>query len=184
VSFVHNHHCKPIWTERGTLIDLSYANGKHSCSGPTSCQSFFSGLRMTDDTAMVLVSKTALAARRQKGWRTRLLCRDCEQFLNDRYEKPMKAMWVDSNILPPHPVGSAVRVAGWRSRSLGRRLQPFSATISKLQPAPMRLGRLFISSVFGGLLDLHAAAARASSCRSTPRRQRRAAAFPHPSTNQ
>jgi hypothetical protein len=61
---------------------------------------------------MVQLSQTALATRKQKGWHTKLLCSECEQFLNERYEKPMKAMWVDSEILPTNPRGGAVHVTG------------------------------------------------------------------------
>lgn len=37
----------------------------------------------------------------QKGFREPLLCHTCEQLLNDRYEKPMKAAWFDNPKLPP-----------------------------------------------------------------------------------
>jgi len=46
---------------------------------------------------LVAVHRTAKRWRfLQKGFRERLLCFDCEQFLNDRYEKPLKAEWLDS----------------------------------------------------------------------------------------
>ena len=37
----------------------------------------------------------------QKGLREPLLCRDCEQFLNDRYEKWFKELWFDEPPLAP-----------------------------------------------------------------------------------
>lgn len=36
----------------------------------------------------------------QKGLRQPLLCNDCEQFLNDNYEKPFKHYWMDQHPLP------------------------------------------------------------------------------------
>ena len=36
----------------------------------------------------------------QKGLREKLLCDDCEQFLNDNYEKYFKEYWFDKNPLP------------------------------------------------------------------------------------
>ena len=36
----------------------------------------------------------------QKGHRERLLCGDCEDFLNERYEKYVKKLWFDERILP------------------------------------------------------------------------------------
>lgn len=36
----------------------------------------------------------------QKGLRDRLLCDACEQFLNDRYEKPFYAQWQEGRLLP------------------------------------------------------------------------------------
>lgn len=36
----------------------------------------------------------------QKGLREKLLCDDCEQFLNDNYEKKFKEYWFDKNPLP------------------------------------------------------------------------------------
>lgn len=36
----------------------------------------------------------------QKGFREPMLCRACEQFLNDHYEKPVKAVWYDGGALP------------------------------------------------------------------------------------
>jgi hypothetical protein len=36
----------------------------------------------------------------QKGLREKLLCDDCEQFLNERYEKKFKEYWFDKNPLP------------------------------------------------------------------------------------
>lgn len=36
----------------------------------------------------------------QKGLREKLLCFECEQFLNDRFEKPFLAMWRDGNMRP------------------------------------------------------------------------------------
>lgn len=37
----------------------------------------------------------------QKGLREKMLCRDCEQFLNDAYEKPFKELWFDRRLLKP-----------------------------------------------------------------------------------
>ena len=37
----------------------------------------------------------------QKGLREPLLCRDCEQFLNDRYERWFKELWFDQRPLAP-----------------------------------------------------------------------------------
>ncbi len=37
----------------------------------------------------------------QKGLREKMLCRACEQFLNDAYEKPFKALWFDKKVLAP-----------------------------------------------------------------------------------
>lgn len=37
----------------------------------------------------------------QKGLREKMLCRDCEQFLNDAYEKPFKELWFDRRVLEP-----------------------------------------------------------------------------------
>lgn len=36
----------------------------------------------------------------QKGLREELLCHDCEQLLNDRYEKPVKTLWYDHVPVP------------------------------------------------------------------------------------
>lgn len=36
----------------------------------------------------------------QKGIREKLLCHDCEQFLNDKYEKNFKKLWFDEKKLP------------------------------------------------------------------------------------
>ncbi len=36
----------------------------------------------------------------QKGLREKLLCDDCEQFINDNYEKKFKEYWFDQNNLP------------------------------------------------------------------------------------
>lgn len=36
---------------------------------------------------------------KQKGLREYLLCIECEQFINDEYEKPFKALWVDNDAL-------------------------------------------------------------------------------------
>ena len=36
----------------------------------------------------------------QKGLREKLLCHDCEQLLNNRYEKYFKRLWFDENPLP------------------------------------------------------------------------------------
>jgi hypothetical protein len=36
----------------------------------------------------------------QKGIREKLLCDDCEQLLNDRYEKYFKKLWFDDKVLP------------------------------------------------------------------------------------
>lgn len=36
----------------------------------------------------------------QKGIREKLLCHDCEQLLNDRYEKYFKKLWFDDKVLP------------------------------------------------------------------------------------
>src|SRR5574337_198522 len=36
----------------------------------------------------------------QKGLRERLLCSECEQLLNNRYEKYFKALWFDQGALP------------------------------------------------------------------------------------
>jgi hypothetical protein len=38
----------------------------------------------------------------QKGLRERLLCDECEQLLNDRYEKPVKTFWCDHAPVPDH----------------------------------------------------------------------------------
>ena len=37
----------------------------------------------------------------QKGLHERLLCRGCEQMLNDRYEKPFHSFWIKANPLAP-----------------------------------------------------------------------------------
>jgi hypothetical protein len=37
----------------------------------------------------------------QRGLRERMLCLDCEQFLNVAYEKPFKELWFDRRILQP-----------------------------------------------------------------------------------
>lgn len=36
----------------------------------------------------------------QKGLRDRLLCTDCERFINDKYEKPFKLEWYDKPTIP------------------------------------------------------------------------------------
>jgi len=36
----------------------------------------------------------------QKGLREQMLCFECEQFLNDRFEKPFLSMWRDGNMRP------------------------------------------------------------------------------------
>lgn len=48
----------------------------------------------------------------QKGYREPLLCQDCEQRLNDEYEKPMKAAWFDRSPLPPQVTTAEVLVTG------------------------------------------------------------------------
>ncbi len=48
----------------------------------------------------------------QQGFRERLLCHDCEQLLNDRYEKPMKAVWFDNPKLPPLVSSSELLITG------------------------------------------------------------------------
>ena len=48
----------------------------------------------------------------QKGWRERLLCDDCEQFLNEQYEKPMKAQWIEAPKLPTKVRTTPVHVQG------------------------------------------------------------------------
>jgi hypothetical protein len=47
----------------------------------------------------------------QKGTREYLLCRDCEQYFNDKFEKPMKRMWIDRPALPSvlHGDGIVIR---------------------------------------------------------------------------
>lgn len=92
---------------------------------------------------MVQVSQTELATRKQQGWRTRMLCRDCEQFLNDKYEKPMKAMWVDAAVLPRNPTGKVVHVSGldYSKFKLFHLSVLWRMTVSELsQMANMRLG--------------------------------------------
>lgn len=41
------------------------------------------------------------SAKLQKGIWEKLLCRDCEQLLNDRYERPFKSFWFDELALAP-----------------------------------------------------------------------------------
>lgn len=36
-----------------------------------------------------------------KGLRSHLLCDDCEQLLNDRYEKPFRRYWLDGEVPAP-----------------------------------------------------------------------------------
>lgn len=48
----------------------------------------------------------------QKGFRGPLLCHDCEQLLNDKYEKPAKAAWFDQRKLPPRISTAEVVVNG------------------------------------------------------------------------
>ena len=48
----------------------------------------------------------------QKGTRVPLLCFDCEQYLNDHFEKPMRRMWVEKQALPTPLLGDAVVVSG------------------------------------------------------------------------
>ena len=48
----------------------------------------------------------------QKGLREQLLCDDCEQFLNDNYEKPFKKYWFDSNPLPRWLSPNGVQLKG------------------------------------------------------------------------
>jgi hypothetical protein len=47
----------------------------------------------------------------QKGWREHLLCWNCEQLFNDRFEKPMKRMWLDSSALPERLTSDRVEVS-------------------------------------------------------------------------
>jgi len=48
----------------------------------------------------------------QKGTRFPLLCFDCEQFVNDTFEKPMREMWVARQALPSPLIGDAVHISG------------------------------------------------------------------------
>ena len=48
----------------------------------------------------------------QKGIRERLLCRDCEQFINDNYEKPFNRMWFRSPGIPEIEEGQLVELTG------------------------------------------------------------------------
>jgi hypothetical protein len=48
----------------------------------------------------------------QKGLRERLLCHECEQLLNDSYEKPVKTFWYDRAPVPDPLTGSAYRIEG------------------------------------------------------------------------
>jgi hypothetical protein len=48
----------------------------------------------------------------QKGLREQLLCEDCEQFLNDKYEKPFKRYWFDNNPLPKSLPSNGVQLRG------------------------------------------------------------------------
>lgn len=48
----------------------------------------------------------------QKGYREYLLCDDCEQLLNERYEKPFKRIWYDAPVLPRTLTGSTHQLSG------------------------------------------------------------------------
>src|SRR6266508_1378759 len=48
----------------------------------------------------------------QKGTREYLLCRPCEQYFNDQFEKPMKRMWFDRHILPEVLTGDGIIISG------------------------------------------------------------------------
>lgn len=49
---------------------------------------------------------------RQKGYRERLLCEPCEQFLNDEYEKPFKEAWYDNGLQPQPPLPKIIMLEG------------------------------------------------------------------------
>ena len=48
----------------------------------------------------------------QKGLREPLLCEGCEQFLNDKYEKPFKKYWFDKKPLPNSLRSEGIRLRG------------------------------------------------------------------------
>ena len=48
----------------------------------------------------------------QKGIREHLLCFDCEQHLNDSYEKPFKQFWIDNRALPDFNKGDLFIMSG------------------------------------------------------------------------
>ena len=50
--------------------------------------------------ALVIDTKTDASRLIQKGIREELLCHDCEQFLNDRYEQPFLREWRDGDMVP------------------------------------------------------------------------------------
>lgn len=55
----------------------------------------------------------------QKGYRERLLCDDCERFLNDYYEKPVNKAWYEKDLLGEIPAGLKM------AKASGIRYAPF-----------------------------------------------------------
>jgi hypothetical protein len=48
----------------------------------------------------------------KKGLREKLLCDECEQFLNDEYEKYFYTFWVKGKAIPPKWYGGKIRISG------------------------------------------------------------------------
>ena len=68
----------------------------------------------------------------QKGLREKLLCNDCEQFINNNYEIPFRKQWYESNVIPNKMDGPHAQIYDYQSFKLFHLSIIYRASVSSL----------------------------------------------------